>query len=263
MDDVTMYLTTLSTPQRQEAQEELVKFARWFGRERKVNELSPREVEEYVQQLASVGATTLTQRLAHLKGFLNDARKRRLTAQNLAPYAKVTGTKGRAVRRSGGRVAEPVYLTTEGYQQLKEEMEALRQQQGQVAKDIRRAAEDKDVRENAPLEAAREQQGHLAARIQALEITLRTAVVKGEVTTQISSRERKVTLGTRVVLQQSGTQREVSYLLVSPSEADPLNGKLSAASPVGQALLNRALGEEVEVTTPGGRVRYHIVDITG
>ena len=141
-------------------------------------------------------------------------------------------------------------------------IENLRQRQGQVSKDIRRAAEDKDVRENAPLEAAREQQGHLTARIRSLETTLRAAVVNTREHRETQIGVQRARLGSSVALEHSITRVAVNYILVSPSEADPLAGKLSVASPVGQAVLDRAVGEDVEVSAPGGKVLYRIISIT-
>ncbi|MBI4199103.1 MAG: transcription elongation factor GreA [Chloroflexi bacterium] len=153
-------------------------------------------------------------------------------------------------------------LTSEGYRQLREELAARLEERLTVAEEIRRAAADKDFTENSPLDAAREHQGHLEARIRELEATVQGAVV-------LDGRSRpggasvKVGVGSRVVLRQQDTGREVSYLLVEPREADPANGKLSIASPVGRALLNRNVGQEVEVATPRGPVRYLIARLGG
>ncbi len=258
---VTSYLTRFDSVQRQEIQEALVKLVRWFGRDRRLTDLSPREVEEYAQHLATPGATGVSQRLAYVKDFLAFLRKEGLTAQNLAQHLKATGKAQRTRQRPEGLLTEPVYLTLEGHQQLNAEMDTLRQQQRSIAEEIRRAAADKDVRENAPLEAAREQQGQVMSRLQELERTLRVAVVhEGPLPSAVAT-QPTVTLGSRVALLDVATGQQTSYLLVNPNEASPLDGKLSSASPVGQALLRRKLGEEVEVITPRGKVRLRVTDI--
>ena len=68
-------------------------------------------------------------------------------------------------------------------------------------------------------------------------------------------------MGASVVLRQVESGREVTYLLVETNEADPGNGKLSVASPVGRAILNHVVGDNVDVVTPGGTVSYLVAKI--
>ena len=136
---------------------------------------------------------------------------------------------------------------------MESELEGLRSKRGPIAAEIRRAAADKDVRENAPLEAAREQLGQLESRITELEKALESAV-----TVKRSGTNKAVLLGSKVVLKQVDSGRETTYMIVGALEADPLGGKISDVSPVGKALMNQAVGREVSVTTPGGPVKYLI-----
>ena len=79
----------------------------------------------------------------------------------------------------------------------------------------------------------------------------------GKATSQARAR-----VGSRVVIKDLGSSREMDYLLVSPAEASPLDRKLSVESPVGKALLQQVQGQEVEVDTPGGTQRYRILKVS-
>jgi transcription elongation factor GreA len=125
--------------------------------------------------------------------------------------------------------------------------------------EIKKAAADKDVRETAPLETAREHLGQIASRIrETQDILERAQVMENE-----SSGEpaRAVRQGSRVTLQDLATGEMATYLLVDPREANLLHGKLSIASPVGQAALDQRAGQELVVTAPKGTLRYCIVKV--
>jgi len=149
-------------------------------------------------------------------------------------------------------------LSPEGRQEIQRELEALRQQRPHLAAEIKRAAADKDFRENAPLEAAREELGRVESRIRELEALLRGAVPSGP-----AAPAQRVGMGSSLRLRDVDSGEELEYTLVGPGEVDPARGRISVSSPVGQALLGHSPGEVVEVATPGGRYRYHILSVTG
>jgi len=249
------YTSTLNGDARANAQRELHLFVRWCGRQRLVDQLRPPEVEEYAKQLARSGGD-VADRLSHLKGFLTYMKRRGLVSISLATHVKIP--KGRAgVPTPAHLREEAVQLTRQGFDALQQEMVALKAERHRLADDIKKAAADKDVRENAPLEAAREHQGWVQSRIRELEDRLRRAVVmaEGGVATL------KVQIGSVVVLHEEGTQRSLTYTLVDPAEANPTQGKVSVASPVGKGLLGRWVGEDVEITVPQGTVRYRIASL--
>ena len=149
-------------------------------------------------------------------------------------------------------------VTHEGHIELVSEVESLKAQRAPIAVQIARAAADKDVRENAPLEAAREQLGLVESRIRQIEEALRRAVIIDP-----SKRGGKaVELGAKVRVKDVKSGRETLYTLVSATEAKPLEGKISNVSPVGRALLRRIAGQEVEVDAPGGKLRYRIMKVS-
>lgn len=252
------YLQASGKKATQATRQEVAKFVRWCGRTCEAGSLTPQVIEEYCGTLGGVGEEG-TPRLAIVKGFLVYMHRCGWTATNLAPHAKLrrTGRKTSAAQRRQRDASSR--LTEDGHRRLQEELVGLKAERVNATEDIRRAAATKDFSENAPLDAAREHQGQMEARIRELEATLKGATIleRGK------NVRVKVTLGARVVLRHAQTGHEVSYLMVESSEADPTAGKLSAASPLGKAVLDRTTGEEVEVLTPRGPVRYLVSKIGG
>ena len=129
----------------------------------------------------------------------------------------------------------------------------------QLSVDIQRAAADKDVRENAPLEAAREEQGRVAARIREIEATLDNSVVMDG---SAPNRSQTVKLGAKVEVKMASGSAQSAYTVVSASEADPRQKKISDVSPLGKALMGKSEGSEVEIQTPKGKMRYRIISVS-
>jgi transcription elongation factor GreA len=148
-------------------------------------------------------------------------------------------------------------LTRQGYAELETELAALKSKRLDAIDEVRRAAADKDFRENVPLEAAREQRGQLEGRILKLEGTLKSAVVMDEK----RNATLRVSIGDSVILRDLDSGKEMRYTLVSPREVDPTRGKVSSASPIGQAVIGRGQGEIVEVVAPAGKLRYQIKQV--
>lgn len=255
---VTMFLATLSPEQKQESQQELNRFVRWYGGERPINELNAREIGNYGDNISAF-VTDPVKKLEPVRSFLSYAKKKKLVEISLAPHLRVSkATQRRSLKRVSVEIT-PASLTSEGYATLESELEALKSERPRIAEQLRHALADKDFRENAPLEAAREHQGQIEARIRELEATLKGSTIAEEEprTTQTAG------IGCTVSLRDLGSGEKLCYTLVSPSEADPAQGKLSIASPTGKALLYKEIGAVVEVTAPVGTLRYQIDDIKG
>ncbi|OGO15917.1 MAG: hypothetical protein A2Z02_06370 [Chloroflexi bacterium RBG_16_48_7] len=152
------------------------------------------------------------------------------------------------------KARETVSLTRQKYQELEVEIADLKNQRLNLIEEIRRAAADKDFRENAPLAAAREQRGHVEGRIKELEETLKLASIIDESRKSI----QKTGVGDRIFLSDLTSGEELCYMIVDPREADPAKGKISTASPLGRALMGRGDGETVEITAPAGKLHYQI-----
>ena len=145
-----------------------------------------------------------------------------------------------------------VYQITEsGQRELERELEELKSRRGEIADKIAVARDFGDLSENAEYDAAREAQGLLETRITEIETILQNASI-----IQAGS-SSTVTLGSTVELEANG--KAVVYTVVGPVEADPLEGKVSNESPIGQALMGKAVGDTVTISTPKGELAYTVV----
>ncbi len=252
----TQFLLTLPSEERIKAQQEVYKFVRWYGEKRPLSGLTIPEVANYAEQVTA-STTEVTEKLRIIKAFLAYAYKQGLTQTNLSVHLKTKKLPQKsafsAKRHSGGKIL----LTNQGYAELKAELAALKNERPRIAEELQKAAADKDFRENAPLEAIREYQGQLEARIKELESTIKMAKLIDE--HQTGSYE--ITFGDTVVLRELASGEEVTYTLVHASEANPAEGKISVASPTGQALLGRAKGQKIEVKAPAGIIHYQIQEV--
>jgi transcription elongation factor GreA len=252
----TQFLLTLPPEERLKAQQEIHKFVRWYGEKRPLADLTIPEVANYAEQITS-STTEVAEKLGIIKALLVYAHKQGLTRTNLAIHLKGKKIPPKSASLSRRHPHKKVILTSQGYADLKAKLATLKNTRPSIAEELHKAASDKDFRENAPLEAAREHQGQVEAHIRKLESTLKMATLVDE--QQISDRE--VTFGDTVVLRDLASGEQASYTLVDASEANPLESKISVASPMGQALLGQAKGQNVEVKAPAGILRYRIEDI--
>lgn len=252
----TQFLGSLPSEDRERCQQEVNKFIRWYGMERSIEELTAHEVARYAERMEGSSANAM-KRLEPVRSFLAYAKKEGFTKNNLAVHLRLKKGSPRQELPGKGHM-EAVALTPEGYRELKAELTALKRERPKIAEGIRRAAADKDFRENAPLDAAKDYQGMVEARIRALEGILKTSVVTTE-----AADTANITQGSTVSLHDMSTFEELRYTLVNPNEANLAKGKLSIASPTGKALLGRGKGDVIEVKAPAGMLRYRIESIEG
>lgn len=152
-------------------------------------------------------------------------------------------------------ISKPFHLTEPGIHELRVELEKLVSERGAVAERIKIAREFGDLSENAEYQLARQEQEKNEARITELEhILANVEVIKAP------KGDSKVQLGSIVKLKGSAKTKE--FQVVGTVEADPLNGKISDESPIGQALLGKGLGDQVEIKTPAETATYKIADIS-
>jgi transcription elongation factor greA len=145
-----------------------------------------------------------------------------------------------------------VYQITEsGQRELERELEELKSRRGEIADKIAAARDFGDLSENAEYDAAREAQGLLETRITEIETILQNASIIR------AGSSSTVVLGSTVELEANG--KTVVYTVVGPVEADPLEGKVSNESPIGQALMGKAVGDTVTISTPKGELAYTVV----
>jgi len=156
-------------------------------------------------------------------------------------------------------MAEHTYMTQEGYNKLKAELELLKGEKRQeIASAIAEAREKGDLSENAEYKAAKDEQGMLEMKISILDTKL--AMVRLLDPSQVDA--SKVSLLTTVRMRNIKNDKELTYTIVPESESDIANKKISSNSPVGEGLLGKKVGETAEVKTPRGVIEFEILEIT-
>jgi transcription elongation factor GreA len=161
-------------------------------------------------------------------------------------------------RKKGCTHVKEVILTPEGYEKLKQEIEALSTtKRREVAERIRVAREFGDIAENAEYDDAKNEQMLLEHRIATLEERLRDARVisKKDIAKDV------VSVGSKVKLRDVAAKETIEYHIVGSAEANPAENKLSNESPVGKAIIGHKKGETVEVTAPRGTLKFKIIEI--
>jgi len=153
-------------------------------------------------------------------------------------------------------IEKPVPLTREGQAKLEEGLEELRTQRRVVAARLHNAQEQGTSQNDAEYDDAKQEQGMVEGRILEMEDILRRAVVIDE---DFASTSLHVMIGSGVHVRQDGSERR--YRIVGAPEADPANGLISNESPVGSALLGKAVGDTVEVSVPKGVIKITVLKI--
>ena len=149
-------------------------------------------------------------------------------------------------------------LTYAGLQKLENELHDLKVNKRQeVAQKIKEAREQGDLSENAEYDSAKDEQREIEARIEEIEKILKNVeiVVEDEVDSN------KINIGCKVSLYDYDFDEEVQWKIVGSTEANSLEGKISNESPVGMALIGASVGDEIEVETPAGVMRFKVLEI--
>jgi len=242
------YLAGLAPNKRASDEAAVLRFVRWFGRQRGMDAVKARDIDAYC-------ATSPSTETPALRAFLSYTYKKGLSVRGLATHVK-TKKEPKEPSRVASGPDDPIHVSEEGLQSLRTELEDLKEQRIHVTEQMRKAAADKDFRENAPLQAAREQKSHIEGRIQELETTLARAKA-------MRARERNaaVCLGDTVHLTDLSSGRVVTYTLVDSREASPARGKLSSSSPIGRAIMGKHVGQEIQFAAPAGTFMFRIEQI--
>lgn len=150
------------------------------------------------------------------------------------------------------------YLTPEGMEKLKAELQHLKvHRRKEIANQIAEARAQGDISENAEYDAAREEQGKLEMKISKLENTIANARLAD--TSQMDS--GKIHVLSAVKLLDIAKKTELTYTLVSESEANLKEHKISVESPIGKGLLGKKTGDKVEIQIPAGRIKFKILKV--
>ncbi len=151
------------------------------------------------------------------------------------------------------------YVTPEGLERLKQELQSLKVRgRADIARQIAEAREKGDLSENAEYDAAKEAQGYLERRIALLEEELSSCRLLDESKIDAS----KVMILSKVKIVNKNINKELSYTIVSESEADVKSGKISINTPIAQGLLGKEVGDVVDIVVPSGVMQVKILEIS-
>ncbi len=154
-------------------------------------------------------------------------------------------------------MSDEKYLTKEGLEKIKQELEYLKNvKRKEISHRIEEAIKLGDLSENAEYHEAKDDQGLNEARIRELEEIINKAVIiKND-----KSNKKCVEVGGTIEVKFNGNKKE--FTIVGPSEAEPSHGLISNESPIGKAFIGKKPGDEVDVETPAGVVKYKILKIS-
>ena len=157
-------------------------------------------------------------------------------------------------------MAQEIKMSASGLKAMQDELEYLKTvRRKELAEEIKEARSHGDLSENSEYDEAKNTQGLVENRITELEQMIKNAVIIDESELSVDS----VSVGTHVSIKMVGDDEAEEYDIVGRTEADPINGKISDESPVGHALLGRAVGAKTEVLLPTGHtVEYTVLAIT-
>jgi len=255
----------------------LRKFVTWWGISKDANAIQPYRVEEFLAQQLNTSIQPRTY-MPVLKAFFAYALKcgaiesnpmtvarlprgagsaKKTAAQaTLAPQAAAAAAAA-AARQAQKQDDDVLYVSRDRLQAMQAELERMKNdERHRISQMLHEAIKDGDLSENAGYDDAKMQQGLLEARIREMESKLRNVEL---IEDQQAGSE--VGVGSKVSLEEVESGDKIDYLVVGPEETNPRGGKISHRSPVGRALMGKSAGDDVEVTTPGGSVRYRIVTV--
>ncbi|MET3616779.1 transcription elongation factor GreA [Peptoniphilus olsenii] len=156
-------------------------------------------------------------------------------------------------------MGKEVFFTPEGLEKIENEIEYLKTvRRKEVSERIKVALGYGDLSENSEYDEAKNEQAQVEERIAKLELMVRNAKIidESDLNTDV------VNIGSTVKVKEMESGDEDEYTIVGSAEADPLEGKISNESPVGQALIGKIIGDIVEVEVPDGLIKYEICAIT-
>lgn len=255
------------------AREAVIRFLAHFGPGTLIDDLSPKSMESFQE---TIGSNTMdpAARLQPVKEFLRYCWKQGYTAtrgsdgdaeaQNLGNFLRIK--RATTVVRDSSMFkheeAQIFEMTADGLKHLQEELAQLTAEMPEAVQAVAAAREDKDIRENAPLEAAREHQERLKSRIDELDYQIAHAVVN-----EVRATGR-AKLGSRVSVVEIDEQGDVlgearEYTLVGTTEANAAAQRISVESPLGRGLLDQSADGRIEIQAPSGRKRFKLLAVNG
>jgi transcription elongation factor GreA len=251
------YLTALSNAKREAVSQSVMNFVRWYGVSHKPDSLSPHRLAEYAdgQPASPDGA----ERVKAVREFLNSISKAGIIDKGLSSHLKGKRVKSKTLAKATAKKQNQstgLELTPEQKAQMEAELAVLKEKRVNILEEIKRAAADKDLKENAPYHAAREEKAKLDGKVSELEMLLKHAVVS--VAGAHKKKSSKVELGRSVVVKNLSCGTVSTYKLVIPREVNVRKGCVSPVSPIGRAVMGCSVGDTVEVVAPACVIKYCI-----
>src|SRR5450759_1470022 len=156
-------------------------------------------------------------------------------------------------------MSEVIYVTVEGLQKLKEELDQLRKvERPMISRQIADARDKGDLSENAEYAAAKEEQGMLEMKISKLDDIIARSRIIDETRIDISN----VRILHKVKIRNKSANTTMEYQLVPESEANFKLGKIAISSPIAQGLIGKKVGDIVQITVPSGTISFEIISIS-
>lgn len=155
-------------------------------------------------------------------------------------------------------MSEFIYVTEEGLQKMKEELDLLRNERPAIARLIAEARDKGDLSENAEYSAAKEAQGMLEMKISRLE----DQVARSRIIDSSRINTKTVQILNRVRIRNKANGTVMEYQLVPETEANLKEGKIAATSPIAQGIMGKKVGDLVQVRVPAGVIPFEIVEIS-
>ena len=155
-------------------------------------------------------------------------------------------------------MAESHYMTQEGLEKIKKDLEDALAQRPVISAQIAEAREKGDLSENAEYDAAREAQGLLEVKIARLKNLVANAKIIDE--SQIGT--DRIQIMNKVKVENLALKRVMEFTIVGETEADFAKGKLAATTPIGKALMGHAVGDVVDAKTPSGVIQFKVLEIS-
>ncbi|MEX2080669.1 MAG: GreA/GreB family elongation factor [Dehalococcoidia bacterium] len=252
----SLYIETLKPEQRDAEVHYVRHFVQFMQADFRFESLTGSRVESYVEKAVKGTDPRAPDRVAALKRWFQFVRKKNFTTENFGLHVRVKKAAGRS-GASANRIAlqeQRTEMTAEGLAERRGQLEQLRSLTPDLISAVALAREDKDFRENAPLDAAREALAYNDGQIKRIEGELKHAVVSQHTGDATS-------VGSTVIVRRADTGNVSSFKLVSEGEANARESRISVKSPVGQKLLGCRVGDEVLVDAPSGSIHLIVESI--
>ena len=262
---IKVYVKTLESNQKMRARYELSQFSKHIGENRDLTSISPPEIGDYGDLLSSrIALSDTHDRMDIIKKFLIYLSDEQLIDENMSLASHIRSRRSyrsRSIKNMTNlSLPNQPTVTKSRHTALTKKLKLLLKERNRLAETIQIAAQDKDVRENAPLEAAREAQGINTGKINEIESMLRGAVIVAD--EKGNMKKGIISLGSNVTVENQNNQTKSKYRIVDSSESDPLANKISSESPLAKSLMGKSEKEIIPVKAPNGTtIEYKILKV--